>query len=168
MSNFNFKRRKLTSGPHIIGMLLLVAGTINLLSPMLFNNEAAIERVLAVGLGAIILGLIIVLSYSGTLIDFANKRTMYYSSIIGFRFGEWEALPDILSISVISKRYSTSNTSNGISPTLSGKVTNFRVLLYSNNVKPELSFIYSKKDEAIKQAQLLASNLNAELKVEVQ
>lgn len=166
MNYFNFKRRKLTSGPHIIGMLLIVAGSINLVSPVLLNNETAIEKVLAIGLGALILGLIIVLSYSGTLINFATMKAMKYTSVVGFRFGEWEELPSIENINVITKRYRSTNTSNGISPTLSAKVTDFRVYLHSNNVRPELSFIYSNKEEAVNQAQHLASNLNAKLVIE--
>jgi hypothetical protein len=168
MDNFNFKKRKLTSGPHIIGMLMIVAGTLNLLIPVFFNNEGSIERMLAVGLGAIILGLIIVSAYSGTRIDFENKKTMKYLSLVGYKLGEWEKLPTILSIKVISKSYRSTNISNGISPTLSGKVTDFRTQLYSNAASPEFSFLYSNKEEALKEARHLAANLNAELVIEVQ
>ena len=68
MNNFNFKRRNLVSGPHLLGSLLIMAGLFALVSPVFIKNESSMERVLGVGVGAIILGLVIVSSYGGTLI----------------------------------------------------------------------------------------------------
>lgn len=126
------------------------------------------ERVLAVGTGAIIVGLFIISSYDGTLIDFTQKRFKEYVSIGGYKFGEWVALPDILKIKVISTTYIRGNTPNGISPTLSGKVTDFKTLIYSNTSKPEFSFKYSSMDEAVKHARRLAADLNADLVLNIQ
>lgn len=163
MSNFNFKRRNLTSGPHLLGPLLITAGIFALASPVFFEIQISIERVLTVGLGAIILGFVIVSSYDGTLIDFTDKRKKEYFSFGSYKFGEWTNLPVILKVKVISTSYMSTNTSNGTSPTLSGKVTDFKVLLYSNGTKPVFSFIYSNREKALKHAKSLASNLNAEL-----
>lgn len=163
MNNFNFKRRNLVSGPHLLGSLLLIAGLFALVSPVFFKNESSIERVLAVGMGAILLGLVIVSSYGGTLIDFTEKRFKEYFSIGGYKFGEWTALPLIRTVKVISTSYTSTNKPNGISPTFSGKVTDFKTLICSNASKPVLSFMYSNKDKAVKHAKRLASNLNADL-----
>ena len=57
MNSFNFKRRNLASGPHLLGVLLI-----------------SVDKALVVGIRAIILGLVIVSAYSGTLIDFTEKR----------------------------------------------------------------------------------------------
>ena len=121
------------------------------------------ERVLGVGVGALILGLVIVSSYGGTLIDFTQQRVKEYFSVGGYKFGEWTALPAILTVKVISTSYISTNTPNGISPTLSGRVTDFKTLIYSNASEPVLSFVYSNRDKAVKHAKRLASNLNADL-----
>ena len=163
MNNFNFKRRNLASGPHLLGSLLIMAGLFALLSPVLIESESSVERALVVGVGAIILGLIIISSYGGTLINFTEKRFKDYFSFGGYKFGEWTPLPDILTVKVISTNYVSTNIPNGISPTLSGKVTDFKTLIYSNASKPVLSFVYSDMDKAVKHAKCLASNLNADL-----
>lgn len=58
------------------------------------------EKVLSIGAGALTLGLGIVSSYGGTLIDFTEKRFKEYLSIGGYKFGEWKALPPILTIKI--------------------------------------------------------------------
>lgn len=146
MESFNFKRRNLVSGPHLLGTLLILAGLFALLSPVFFKNENSMERVLGVGIGAIILGLLIVSSYGGTFIDFTEKRFKEYFSIGGYKFGEWTTLPVILTVKVISTSYISTNTPNGISPTLSGRVTDFKILIYSKVSKPVFSFVYSNRD----------------------
>ena len=163
MIDFNFKKRNLFSGPHLLGSLLIMAGLFALVSPLFFKSESSTERILSVGAGAIILGLVIVSSYGGTLIDFTEKRFKEYLSVSGYKFGEWTKLPVILTVKVNSTSYMSTNTPNGISPTLSGKVTDFKTVIYSNASKPVLSFVYSNRDEAVKHAKRLASNLNADL-----
>ena len=121
------------------------------------------ERVVGVGVGATILGLVIISSYGGTLIDFEEKKSKEYFSIGGYKFGEWTSLPVILTVKVISTSYISTNTPNGISPTLSGKITDFKTLIYSNASKPVLSFNYSKRERAVKTAKHLASKFNADL-----
>ncbi|GGF26781.1 hypothetical protein GCM10011339_13630 [Echinicola rosea] len=121
------------------------------------------ERVFAVGTGAIIVGLLIITSFSGTLIDFTQNRFKEYQSVVGYKFGEWTTLPEIIKVKVISNSYISSNTPNGISPTLSGKVTKFKTLVYSNSSKPILSFEYSTMNKAVKHAKRLAAKFNADL-----
>lgn len=125
------------------------------------------EKIVGVGLGAIIIGFGIVTSYSGTLIDFTEKRVKEYFSIGGYKFGEWTTHPVILKVKVISNSYIVTNTPNGISPTFSGKVTDFKTLIYSRSTKPVLSFVYSNRDKAVKNAKNIASNLNAELVLDI-
>lgn len=167
MKEFNFKKRNLISGPHILGPLLIVAGLVALVSTLIFKNDTSLVRTLLVGGGAIILGILIIKSYEGTLIDLSNKRVKTYFSIAGYKLGDWSTLPDISLIKVVSNSYVRTNVPNGISPTFSGKVTDFKTLLYSVDANPVLIFVYSKKKKAIKQATKLATNLNAELILEV-
>jgi hypothetical protein len=167
-TTFNFKRRNLFSGPYLLGSLLVLAGLFTLISPAIFKAENSSVKVLAVGLGAIIPGLFILSSYGGTLIDFSKKRFKSYLSIGGFKFGEWTTLPDIRTIKVISTSYTSTNLPNGISPTFSGRVTVFKILLNSSEAKPVLSLVYSNKSKAVEQAQTLATGLKAELVINVQ
>ncbi|WKK75256.2 hypothetical protein QYS49_27410 [Marivirga salinae] len=167
MNNFNYKGRNLTSGPHLLGILLIIAGLFALMSPVLFKNGSSIEKSLALGIGVLIVGFVIVSSYSGTLIDFSGKRVKEYTSISGYVFGKWTAFPNISVVRVISSTSTSTNIPNGISPTLSRKVTIFKVLMYSNAPKPVLSFVYSKKVKAVEQAKTLANNLNSDLVLDI-
>lgn len=163
MNIFSYKNRKLFSGPHLLGTLLIIAGLFAFLSLVFFNNHTTTARGLGAGGGSIILGLVIISSYSGTLIDFTENKFKEYSSLSGYKYGEWATLPHITKIIVVSSSYVRSNKPNGISPTLSEKVTDFKILIYSNESMPLFKFIYSKKKEAVKNARFLASNLNVDL-----
>lgn len=163
MNKFNFKKRNLISGPHLLGPVLVIAGLFALVSPLFLESESSMEKIIGVGVCAFIIGFGIVTSYSGTLIDFTAKRVKEYFSIGGYKFGEWTSLPVILKVKVISNSYIVTNIPNGISPTFSGKVTDFKTLIYSNSSEPVLSFVYSNMDKAVKNARNIASNLNAEL-----
>ena len=148
-------------------MLLLLAGIFAIVSPAFLKSGSSWERILAVGIGAIMLGLLIIFSYSGTLFDFTQKRFKEYVSIGGYKSGEWTTLPDILKIKVISASYLRSNIPNGINPTLSVKVTDFTLLMYSNSQKPIFSFKYSSRDKAVKEAKRLAGELNIDLDLDL-
>lgn len=163
MSSFNFKKRNLTSGPHLLGVLLILAGLLALGSLLFFKEESDLEKTLGVGLGAIAIGALITFSYSGTLIDFTKNRYKEYISIGCYKVGEWDTLSAIGTVQVNSSTYKVTNTPNGISPTLSGKVTDFKVLLFSNKSQADFCFIYSTKKKAVKHAEILASGLNAHL-----
>lgn len=163
MKNFNYKRRNLTSGPHLIGLLLTLAGLFALLSPTFLTVGVSTERILVVGIGTMVLGLLIVSSYSGVCIDYTKKRFQEYTSVLGCKFGEWEDLPDIKEVKAISISYMSSNTPNGISPTLSGRVTDYKILMYSNDAQTVLSFEYTKKNQVEDYARELATSLNAKL-----
>ncbi len=163
MNNFNFKRRSLFLGPHFLGTLLIIAGLFALVSPTFLKSESPLERVLMVGIGAIAIGLFIVSTYSGTFIDFPQKRFKDYLSVGTYKFGEWMILPEISKIKVISTRYISHNTPNEISPTISGTVTDFMILVYSTSSKPIFSFKYSNRESAVKHAKSLNSHLNVDL-----
>ncbi|MDW3192925.1 MAG: hypothetical protein R8G66_11190 [Cytophagales bacterium] len=163
MHHFNYKNRSLTSGPHLIGALFILAGLFALASPYIFNMVVSTERVMAVGIGATLFGLLIVTSYSGVLIDYSQKRYKEYTSVAGYKFGEWEVLPTVSEVQVLSISYIHTNSPNGVSPTLSGRVTDYKTLLYADDGQPLLSLDYTNKNQAVKQAEDLASSLNAEL-----
>ena len=165
MTDFNFKRRNVFSGPHLFGTLLIFAGVFAFLSPLLFESYVTLEKTILVGAIFLVIGLMVVLTYGGTMINFTEKRVKEYTSVCGHKFGDWIPLPGIFTVKVISTRYKVTNTPNGISPTLSGSITVFKVLLWSEDQAPEFSFIYTNKERAIHQAKQLAAGLNASLEL---
>lgn len=167
MSHFNFKKRNLFSGPHFVGMIIILAGVFALASPAFLESGSSLEKTIITGLGAVVVGSMIVSSYDGTLIDFSGKKVKEYFSFCGYKFGKWTSMPRVLKVKVVSTSSKGSNLPNGISPTLSWKVTHFTTLLYSDNPGPDFSFTYASKDKAIAGAQHLADHLNADLELNV-
>ncbi|TRX60587.1 hypothetical protein FNH22_05925 [Fulvivirga sp. M361] len=160
IKNYNFKKRNLFSGPHLLGLILIAAGLFALISPTILESDSSFEKILLVGTGAIAIGLVIVSSYHGILIDFAGNRSKEYFSLCGYKFGEWVELPKIIKVKLKSVQYKATNTPNGISPTLSGNITDHRVLLYADKPTPVHSFIYAKEERAFQEANYLASGFN--------
>jgi hypothetical protein len=165
MKHFDFKERKLFSGPHLLGLILVFTGIFVLVSPAFLSSGSSIEKVLIVGMVSVIIGLLIILTYKGTLIDFEERKFKKYSSVAGFKFGDWKPLPLLSKIKSESKTYISRNTPNGISPTLSGRVTEYHTTIYSINSKPIFLFNYSNPKESLKQAKRLAKGLEIDLDV---
>jgi len=160
---FIFKNRDFLSGSRLLGCIFIFAGVFALLSPVLFEIDVSAQRVFLVGGVTILIGYVAAFSYSGTKIDFARSKFREYQVIAGFTTGEWQKLPPITAVKVISRTYMQRNMPNGISPTMSGKVTDFYVLLLANHPEPVLSFIYTSEKKAVKGAKLLATCMNTEL-----
>lgn len=163
MSRFNYKNRNLFSGVHLLGILLLVAGLFALVSPLFLSSGSSMTKIISVGTGSCFIGLLIIFTYSGTLIDTSKKKFKEYVSIIGFRMGSWQDLPEIREIKVVSSNKIQRNIPNGISPTLSGKVTEHRILLYTDSDRPVFSFSYSNQTKATEQARYLADGAKSAL-----
>ena len=161
--SFDYKRRNLISGPHLLGSLLILSGIVSLVGTSFLSLGDSLERNLAVGLTAILLGLPIVSTYGGTRIDFSGNRYIDYWSIAGFRRGAWKRLPPIVRVELIATNRRNTNLPNGISPTLSGNVIEFTTLIYTSAPRPLFVFVYKNGDKALKQAQLLASALKCKL-----
>lgn len=166
MNVYNHKKRNFSSGIHFIGILLIVLGGVISISSVIISLLPPFDSMLPLSFCLIAIGLVITLSFGGTEINFAQNIFRNYSVICGFQIGEWSTLPTIRKIKVKSAAFQSTNSKNGISPTLSGTVKEFKVLLYSEASTPYLSFVFSKKEKALKTAELLAHNLR--LKVEVE
>lgn len=163
MSKFNYKNRNLISGIHLLGTLLLLAGLFAWASPLFLSSSRSLTTVYGVGTGSCLIGLLILFTYSGTAIDFTEKRFQEYISIMGFKLGTWQELPPINMVKVVSRTTLRKNTPNGISPTLSGNVTDHSILLYTDSSQAVFSFSYSNQSKATQQARYLADGVNSEL-----
>jgi len=163
MQQFNYSRRNLASGFHLLGVLFILGGVFALLSPLFISSGLPIERTRLVGIVFILVGFLITQLYTGIQLDGDQKRFREYLSIIGIRLGKWEPLPTFSSIKWKEINRTSSNIPNGVSPTLSGTITFYRVILYGEDTKMVFSFDYKKNEKAIEKAQELESILNTKI-----
>ena len=115
---------------------------------------------LVVGIIAITLGLVILSSYTGTLIHFGNNIYKEYTAIAGIKIGEWEVLPPLASVVLDRKDLNFRSTHNGITPTFATQVTEYRLSLLDANSKLVLSLIYGDPSEVTEASELLAAQFN--------
>ncbi len=161
MNSYHHKKRELFSGPHLLGVLFILAGTFSLISPYLIEDTSA-ERSLYIGIGGVSFGLMVVSAYSGVIIDFKEKRVKEYSAFLGYKFGQWADLPEIASVRLVTDRYEATNVPNGVSPTLSGEVTDYVALLCTPEGQPTLSMVYTKEEKAIRDITAIAEQFDTE------
>lgn len=166
MDSLNYKRRNLFTGPRFLGVLFLLAGIALLIIPSAVESLETTSRTLWVGSGAIVFGLFVMSTQSGTFISFDQLRLKEYTLILGFKQGEWISISDVSILSIETETSRTSNTPNGISPTLSRNGTHYWVHMYSSNSTLIHSILYNEKELALEHSKLIATHLNAELNLE--
>ncbi|MEM6526564.1 MAG: hypothetical protein AAF693_22420 [Bacteroidota bacterium] len=159
MKHYNFKSRSFNSGPHFLGLILIFCGLFVLLTPYLFKTEVPIETVFWLSGGSLFIGTCIVSYYQGTLINFADKRFKEYTSFLGYKFGEWHALPTLSGIKFTSKKQRITNTVNGVSPTLSGDIVFYYIVLLGHQEEPNLTFTFTNKKKAHRHQKWLEKGL---------
>ena len=172
MKKYNFKYKSLSmsspysNGFHLLGLILLPVGVFLLIAPVFIEGLESLEQSLFVGIGALVLGLIILSTYGGVMVSFKDRKIKKYYSLCGYKTGEWLPLSEQVSIELRSFSYKYTNTPNGISPTLSGKVTEYRTRLYSGDSDEPMVYLrYTNKAQAVKEAKLLSSHLEADLTI---
>lgn len=163
MKYYNFKKRDLFSGPHLLGVLFIVAGVFAMTSPYFLDIGVSSTKATWVGIGATTLGIMVVSTFKGTWIDFEQNRVKEYTAFLGFKFGKWVDLPKFSRVRLYSKIRKTTNTPNGISPTLSGNIEEFIVLLVGENSETKFDFVFLKKKRACHDANIIAKNLGMNL-----
>ncbi len=168
MNNINFKKRNFTSGLHILAIILIVVGIFVFISPFIFEAQNSFGKVIGVGMGAIIAGLVVIFTFEGAIINWEEKRFKEYTSIAGFLVGDWEELPAIASVKLFSNSYVRTHVPNGISPTFSSSITDYLLLVYADSSQPLIKMIYSKKNKAIRDAKKLAEGLGAPLMIKIE
>lgn len=147
---------------YVLGLLLGPIGLFFLIAPVFINEFETLD----IGIVCLVAGLLISLTYSGVTISFNERKIREYYSYCGFKRGEWVGLPEQIVVQLRSDSYVSTNTANGISPTLSGKVQEYITSLYqADDEKPIVSFRYTGKQEALKEAGLLAEQLGAGLEI---
>ncbi|MFC5626800.1 hypothetical protein [Algoriphagus winogradskyi] len=149
MSRFNYKTGSSgINGPRLLGVILISAGIIVLLVPVFHQVSTDPQKIGIVGGGSFFVGLVMVSIYTGTQIDFHRNRFKAYQSILWIKIGDWQELPKIENAELILHSFRSTNTPNGISPTLSRDVTIYKCVLLSNGAK-FLALDFAKEKDAV-------------------
>lgn len=148
MQLYNYRQRNLKTGIHLLGAILLLAGVIVLIISLFIEAEDDLQKPLWVGISAFLAGLIIINIYEGTSIDLENKKVKDYVSLFGFKSGTWRNLPPLKTIKLVPIEQKTTNTPNGVSPTLSFIKSSYQIILFFSSENPIYTFSYNNKAEA--------------------
>ncbi|WP_162055275.1 hypothetical protein [Pontibacter pamirensis] len=133
------------------------------LSPLFIEQENSLIKTLLIGAAALLLGLFLRFTFYGTQIDSQKRRVREYTSLLGYRKGEWKDLPDLKKLRLTSNSYSYRNTPNGISPTMRYTGTVYTISLFSYTATPDYVIKTVNKKEALQDAQALANILHLEV-----
>lgn len=146
MNKFHYTNQK--NSLQLVSGILLLMGLIVLSVPFFVEVDTAFSKILLVGGIPIVIGVIMISTYRGTLLDFEAHKLKEYQSILWIKFGEWQNLPIIENAELIHYTYTHTNTPNGISPTLSGEITIYKCVLVVKS-KKFMVFDYTKETDAI-------------------
>lgn len=137
----------------IIGITLLLCGIILLGT---FDSRAN------VGIIVLFLGILVVFTRKGTIVDFKNQRIKHYIAILFLKFGKWKTLHEysyVLLLRLNQKSYGYSHT--GVQFTERKKV--YRICLLNKNHRKRLNITdFKDKNKALSEAQGIAQNLKFE------
>lgn len=149
MQYFNYKNQNDgTKGPRLLGQLILASGVIVILLAFFLELETDSLKLALVGGGAIGLGIVLSSIQSGILFDFQTKKFKEYQSILWFKSGIWQELPEINHVDLIHHSFRTSFIPNGITPTMNGQVTIYKIVLLANGTK-FLALDFRKEKDAV-------------------
>ncbi|SIO05883.1 hypothetical protein SAMN05444394_3179 [Algoriphagus halophilus] len=149
LSQFNHKNETAgIMGPRLLGLILIAAGALVLIVPFFIVVSTEPQKIGLVGGGALIIGLIMVSIYSGTLLDFDKRRYKEYQSIFWIKLGTWQELLPIERAELVIHSYRSKNTPNGISPTLVQDITIYKCVLIANGTK-FLALDFAKEKDAV-------------------
>ena len=149
MHHFHHSYRDKNNGYLLAGFVLLLMGMTVWITPFFLEVDTPISKILLVRGIPVLLGLGLVSTYSGTLIDFERKKIKKYRNILWIKTGKWESLPKVENAELIHYTYQHTNLPNGISPTGSYEITTYKCVLKLEG-KGLLVFDYAKEKDAIR------------------
>lgn len=137
------------------GYILLGAGVIGFINTLFFAFSLP---VLIISLFVGLIGLILSTTREGFLLNFEKRRYCRCTFFLGKAYGTWVSLPDIDTINVVHVNYNYT-VSNAITPSMTFKENNYKVMLYVKDAERGIIVSIYKKHEAYKVAKLLAATL---------
>ncbi len=163
-TEYNFKNRSFFSiGPHLLGLIFIAVGFFTLVSPLFMPGDNSVTKAIIVGSTAIVFGGMVITSYSGTFLDFQNKRYKTYYALVGYKFGQWKTLPSIKLVKVFPYTFKGDTMPNGINPSATIQFTRYIVALYSDQPKPVLTLEYENKNTSLEGSIIISDALKATL-----
>jgi len=158
VKTFDYKNFSFWSdGFKVGGAVLVLGGSIVLIAPYLFPVEQSVKSI-ALGAGAISIGLILLSSYSGIFFNFSNKRWKHYQRWAGISFGDWEPIPEVKKLDMIHHEVERSNIPNGIHPTITSRYKSYKCVIFIEGKEP-LVLEYTKRKKASRAMELLSEGL---------
>ncbi|MDN3724890.1 hypothetical protein QRD02_10885 [Aequorivita sp. SDUM287046] len=137
----------------IIGITLIIFGLI-----LLGTFDSRIK----LGLTILLIGIVIVFTRKGTIVDFNERKIKNYVGIFFVKIGNWQTIEDYTFISLLS----INRTSYGYSRTgvqFSERKKIHRISLLNKTQRSQLLITdFKDKNNAILEAQLLAEKLKVE------
>ena len=149
MRLFHHNTRHKNSGYLLAGTVSILMGLAVWITPFFLGVETPFLKILLVGGIPLLLGLGLISTFSGTLIDFEKKKIRRYQSILWIKTGKWEPLPRVNHTELIHHTYQHSNIPNGISPTISYEITTYKCVLKLEG-NELLVFDYAREKDAIR------------------
>lgn len=148
MAFFHHSTYYKNNGFRLGGIILILMGMVVYAVPSFIEVETEASKILLVGGIPIVLGIILISTYSGTQIDFETHKIKKYQSMLWVKIGKWEHLPRIENAELIHYTYQLRNLPNGISPSLSSEITTYKVVLTLEGWE-FMVFDYTKEKDAI-------------------
>ncbi|WP_338224776.1 hypothetical protein [Algoriphagus confluentis] len=146
---FHHNTRHKNSGYLLAGTVSILMGLAVWITPFFLEVSTPISKILWVGGIPLLLGLGLISTFSGTLIDFEKKKIKRYQSMLWVKAGKWEPLPGINHAELIHHTYQHRNLPNGISPTISSEITTYKCVLKLEG-NELLVFDYAREKDAIR------------------
>ncbi|MCC2546671.1 hypothetical protein LJY25_09480 [Hymenobacter sp. BT175] len=159
-------RIRYSSSPaaRLAGFALMVTGGLAMLSSLvgLLSSGVTFLRLLA-GPSVVLVGFLMVSSYEGITLDARTKRYRVYQWILGFRHGEWQALPNVVRVTV-SPFNAAYVMNDAIAPSMTVQRQGlYRVLLSIENARIGIIAAIARQDQALEKAARIASLFGVEV-----
>jgi len=161
MTSYTHSHMSLFSGWRFLGVLLILASVFVISTPLFFTISYDL-KVISLSSITFTLGIFLSTSYEGLQLDLKQKKQRNFISVLGIRRGPWKPIGTITSLVISTHSRIAQNTPNGISPTLSGTVTLYKVAAFANQ---ESLFVlwFHKKEKARHLGSLISDHFNVSL-----
>ena len=155
---------KIHTGLRLMGMVLLVGGLVSIFLPYFIDIAGESGKSLWTGLAFGLIGFFMAGASNGNEVDLTQKKHRHYKYFWGYKWGEWSDIPELDGIYYLKHSYEEDRTPNGISPTVSGRVTDHHVLGLIDEDTLVFSLKYYRAEKAQQAADQLSKALNVPLK----
>ena len=131
-----------SGGVYVFGAVLPVIGVALFISEIIYLESIPL----------VIIGLTILLSYSGIIIDLNGNRYKYYVWVLGLKVGKWRSLSEYGDLLVLRRKRSTGYNFNGITMARLSSVEYELLFANSNHLRQVLISKYDDIEEAYEEA----------------